>query len=100
MSNIEERLFEIEERNARVEMDKAWETSWVRRLLIVAVTYGVVGLVLMRIHPENAWIDAVIPACGYLLSTLSLPPLKRAWIKRRTGMNGNGNGDDNDDNDL
>lgn len=103
MKSVEERLFEIEERNQRVELDKAWETSWFRRILIAVTTYVVVAAFLMRIHPENALIDAVIPCCGYLLSTLSLPPIKKAWINWRTGgaQSDNEDGDLNDDdNDL
>ena len=34
MPDIEERHRGIEERNTRVEIDKAWETSWTRRGLI------------------------------------------------------------------
>ena len=96
MTNIEERLFEIEERNSRVEMDKAWETSWTRRLIIVAITYAVVTAFLSRVHPENMWIDAIIPCGGYILSTLSLPPLKKAWMKREIENGDNGN-EENDD---
>lgn len=94
---VEDRLNEIEERNQRVEMDKAWEVSWTRRLLIMLVTYIVVALVLSRIHPEGALIDAVIPCVGYLLSTLSLPPLKQYWIDKQ--MNDSDNGDDTKDED-
>ena len=79
--SIEQRLTEIERRNMRVESDKAWETSWTRRLLITAVTYIVVSLVLSRIHPEGAWVDAIIPCCGYILSTFSLPPIRALWVK-------------------
>ena len=32
----------IKERNARVEIDKAWETSLTRKLLILVLTYFVV----------------------------------------------------------
>ncbi len=81
---VEKRLQAIEERNARVEFDKAWEVSWTRRFAILVVTYVVVALVLTRIHPEGAWIDAIIPCFGYILSTLSLPPIKAFWIKRKT----------------
>jgi len=93
--SIEERLFEIEERNNRVEMDKAWETSMTRRLLIVAITYAAAAGFLYRVHPENMWIDAVVPCGGYILSTLSLPALKKAWIARETG-NGENESEDND----
>lgn len=93
MKSIEERLFEIEDRNQRVEFDKAWETSWTRRAIIVAMTYLVVAAFLSRVHPENMWLDALIPCAGYLLSTLSLPSLKKYWMQKEIE-----NGDnDNDD---
>jgi hypothetical protein len=87
MKTIEERIFDIEERNRRVELDKAWEVSWVRRGLILVITYAVVVLILGRIHPEGAFIDAVIPCLGYLLSTLSLPMIRHLWVERRTDDN-------------
>jgi hypothetical protein len=36
MKTIEQRLAAIEERNQRVELDKKWETSWVRRISMSA----------------------------------------------------------------
>ncbi len=36
---VESRLAEIESRNARVENDKAWETSWTRKISILFMTY-------------------------------------------------------------
>lgn len=95
MQSTEERLFEIEERNQRVEYDKAWEVSWTRRVIIAAVTYIVVAAFLSRIHPDNMWFDALIPCIGYLLSTLSLPPLKKYWIEQQISNDENGE-DDND----
>lgn len=96
MKPVEERLFEIEERNQRVEFDKAWETSWTRRVVLVVLTYGVVAAFLSRVHPENMWIDALIPCVGYLLSTLTIPPLKKYWIEKQlvNGDNGEGENDD------
>lgn len=41
---LESRLAEIESRNARVENDKAWETSWTRKLTIAIMTYFIIGL--------------------------------------------------------
>ena len=98
MKSVEERLFEIEERNQRVEFDKAWETSWSRRVSILVVTYIIVAAFLSRVHPENMWLDALIPCVGYLLSTLSLPPLKNYWIQKEIENGDNENDDINSDN--
>lgn len=82
MTSLEPRLAAIEQRNARVETDKAWETSWTRRIAIAVLTYIIIGLTLTLIHAENPWIGAIIPVLGFLLSTLSLPIVKNLWAKR------------------
>lgn len=46
MKNIEKRVENIEKRNERVEKDKAWETSWTRKLSIAVLTYAVVCVYL------------------------------------------------------
>lgn len=74
----------IQERNRRVEQDKAWETSGTRRLVIAVATYVVAGVTLTLIKASNPWLTAFVPTLGWILSTLSLPPLKKWWISRRT----------------
>ncbi len=71
----------IQSRNARVEADKAWETSWVRRTIITLGTYVIIGTYLNILNIENAWLHALIPPTAYILSTLSLPFFKSYWIK-------------------
>ncbi|MDX2028718.1 MAG: hypothetical protein SFW62_08785 [Alphaproteobacteria bacterium] len=83
MSGVEERLQVIEERNMRVGADKAWETSWTRRGLIAGVTYICAVMILNVLGNDSAWENALIPVMGYVVSTLSLPPLKEVWIKHR-----------------
>ena len=82
MANFEQRLAAIEERNSRVETDKAWETSWTRRIVIAVMTYVVIGLMLSLINADRPWLGAVIPTLGFLLSTLSLPVIKTMWARR------------------
>lgn len=43
MNDLEKRVEAIEERNKRVETDKAWETSWTRRICIMVLTNGTTG---------------------------------------------------------
>lgn len=81
-TNLEERVQRIEERNKSVELDKAWETSWTRRLLIVGFTYIAIGIFLTVIHVERPWLSAIVPAVGFTLSTLTMPYFKRAWLKQ------------------
>ncbi|MFH1866900.1 MAG: hypothetical protein ABIJ81_02355 [Patescibacteria group bacterium] len=74
----------IKERNKRVEADKAWELSWTRRFFITAGTYVLAGLWLSIIEANNPWQNAFVPTLGYLISTLTLPIVKRWWLKRGT----------------
>ncbi|HBU09963.1 MAG TPA: hypothetical protein DEB30_04185 [Candidatus Peribacter riflensis] len=82
MENPESQIAAILERNARVEADKAWEVSWCRRITVAVLTYGIATLFLWLIQSPHYWLNAGIPALGYLLSTLSLPWLKRWWVRR------------------
>ncbi len=81
--DLEQRISAIEERNARVERDKAWETSWPRKVLIAVFTYFSVALYLAAIDINHAWLNAIVPTVGFTISTLTLPLFKRIWLKRR-----------------
>ena len=45
---------DINERNKRIEADKAWETSLTRRAIIAAFTYLVVGFYLNLLNVNYA----------------------------------------------
>ncbi|MFH0974114.1 MAG: hypothetical protein V1817_04995 [Candidatus Micrarchaeota archaeon] len=77
------RVARIEARNARVEADKSWETSWARRALLVLFTYLAVGFYLHAIAVPQPWLNALIPSLAFLLSTLTLPFFKEQWLKAR-----------------
>ena len=81
--SLEERISQIEARNQRVEQDKAWETSPIRRLFIALFTYAVMVLVMNSIGVSDPFVSAVIPTLGFILSTLSLSFIKNYWIKHR-----------------
>lgn len=74
-------LQQVKERNARVETDKAWETSWARRFFIAFITYWVAVFYMNSAGLGHAFLGAFVPTGGYLLSTLSLPYLKQFWIE-------------------
>ena len=84
IKNLEKEIEIIKDRNFRVESDKAWETSWARKLFITVGTYIIAGIWLVIIHDNFPWLKAFVPAVGYLLSTLSLPFIKKWWIKNET----------------
>ena len=81
--DIEKEIRKIQERNKKVEMDKAWETSFTRKILIAAGTYLVIVLVMMALGMASPFVGAIIPTLGFLLSTLSIDFAKSIWIKRK-----------------
>lgn len=82
VDDLETRLSAVEQRNRRVDGDKAWETSLTRRALIMAFTYVIVLLYGFAIDAGNPALNAVIPAAGFLLSTVTVPAVKRRWLGR------------------
>jgi hypothetical protein len=82
MTIIEERLEKIEQRNTKVEADKAWETSWTRRFFIALFTYLVISLYMSVIGVNQPLLNAIIPTIGFLLSTLTLSFVKKIWIDK------------------
>ncbi len=72
----------IKERNKKVELDKAWETSFVRRLCICILTYIVVVVYsIITKNVTNIWISSLVPVIGFTLSTLSLKVVRKMWEK-------------------
>lgn len=80
IEEIEEEIDSIKERNRSVEADKAWETSWSRRIVITVLTYIFLGAYLWSIQVPRPWMNAVVPAVAFILATAVLPPLKKLWL--------------------
>lgn len=76
---IKARISEIENRNARVELEKAWELSLTRKFSILLLTFLSTALLFLCL--EAPWYNAIIPTLGFYLSTLSLPIIKKWWTK-------------------
>ncbi len=81
IDELEKRLDGIESRNKKVEADKAWETSWTRKILVAIFTYLAIALYLKYIVHVEPWINAIVPTVGFLLSTLTLSWFKNFWVK-------------------
>ena len=79
MDTLEVEIQNLKERNKRVEMDKAWERSWTRRISIMALTFIVASIWLLVIKENHVLLKAMVPVLGYLLSTLSIPQIKKFW---------------------
>ena len=77
---IEKEIEQIKQRNKRVEQDKAWETSWTRRICIMILTYIVVIIYSYLIRRTNKIaLSSLVPVIGFTLSTLSLKLIRRIW---------------------
>lgn len=81
--NIKERLAVIEERNRRVENDKAWEVSITRRALIALLTFALIGSYLTWLKVNRSWLHAMVPTVGFLLSTIVIHKIKQIWLRKR-----------------
>ena len=85
MPSIEELQLEIEEikkRNQRVEADKAWKTSWTRKIVVSILTYIVIVVFFYFAGLPKPFINAIVPAVAFVLSTLTVPLFKKWWVKR------------------
>jgi hypothetical protein len=78
---LEERILKIEKRNREVELNKSWEVSWTRKILVAIFTYLAIALYLKFVVRIDPWINAIVPTTGFLLSTLTLPFFKTFWEK-------------------
>lgn len=81
--DLEKEIKEIKERNQKVELNKAWETSWTRKLCIMILTYIVVVLYSFTINKiSNIFLSSLVPVIGFTLSTLSLNAIRKIWEKK------------------
>ena len=83
--NLEKEIKEIKERNKRVEKDKAWETSWTRRICIMVLTYVVVIIYSYVIRKtDSIFLSSLVPVIGFTLSTLSLGIIRKIWDNKKS----------------
>ncbi|MBI2672739.1 hypothetical protein HYX19_00615 [Candidatus Woesearchaeota archaeon] len=81
VKKLEEKINNIENRNKKVEADKSWETSHTRRFLLITFTYLAIGFYFRAINISQPWLNAIVPAIAFMISTLTLPFFKRIWLK-------------------
>jgi len=81
LESLQAEIDKIKARNTRVEIDKSWETSWTRKFTILILTYFVVFLFFIVNNLPNPFINSIVPTLGFFLSTLSVPWIKKLWIK-------------------
>ncbi|MAG11753.1 MAG: hypothetical protein CMI52_03015 [Parcubacteria group bacterium] len=83
IQKIKQFLLALHKRNKRVEADKAWETCWTRRILIAVLTYFVIVLFFWAADLPRPFVNSIVPAVAFVLSTLSMPLFKKIWLKNR-----------------
>jgi len=83
LEKLENEINKIKERNARVEGDKAWETSLTRRIIVAIGTYALSLLLFVVINAPNPFLAALVPTFGFILSTLTIPFFRSWWLKKQ-----------------
>ena len=83
INNLEKEIEKIKERNKKVELDKAWETSWIRRFGIMILTYIVIIYSYLVRNYDNIFLSSLVPVIGFSLSTLSLKFIRKIWEKNK-----------------
>ena len=83
IEQIKKDIEEIKARNARVDLNKAWETSFARKILITILTYIVIVLFFFFAELPKPFLSAIVPTIGFVLSTASIPFFKRLWMKNQ-----------------
>jgi len=81
LEDLEKEVAVIQKRNSKVEKEKAWETSFMRRALLMVFTYLAIGFYLQVIDIDKPWVNAIVPTLGFFLSTLTLPFFREVWEK-------------------
>jgi len=82
LDEIRREIDAIKKRNKRVEADKAWEISWVRHILIAALTYIVIIIFMFMAEIDQPFVAALVPSLAYLISMSTLHYFKKWWIAK------------------
>lgn len=80
---MEQEINTIKERNRRVELDKSWETGWARRIIIFVLTYLIIVIFMYFSRLPDPFLNAIVPALAFVLSTLTLSFFKKLWLKNK-----------------
>ncbi|MCD4740535.1 hypothetical protein K8R43_05090 [archaeon] len=81
IEELEKEIKEIKQRNKVVEGNKSWETSWARKIVIFVLTYIAISAYFYFAQLPDPFLNAVVPAFAFVLSTLTLPFFKKHWLK-------------------
>lgn len=82
LREVETEIENIKKRNKIVEENKAWETSWTRKICILTYMVVIIYSYLVRNY-DNIFLSSLVPVIGFTLSTLSLRFVRKIWSKNR-----------------
>ncbi|MFC1732947.1 hypothetical protein ACFL6I_21820 [candidate division KSB1 bacterium] len=80
-ASIKKEIEKIKQRNKKVEADKAWETSWSRKIIVAILTYIVIVVFFYFAGLPKPFVNSIVPAVAFVLSTSTLPYFKKFWLK-------------------
>jgi hypothetical protein len=83
LESLQNEIDALKARNAKVEANKAWETSSLRIGTIVGITYFVAVLLMISLGTPQPFFAALMPTVGFFLSTQTLPVLQRWYLRKR-----------------
>jgi hypothetical protein len=72
LEQLQAEITSIQTRNARVEKEKAWETSWQRHVSIAITTYAVMLMLFSLLDDARPFVNALLSTIGYLISVFSM----------------------------
>ena len=82
LKELEKEIAKVKVRNKRVEADKAWETSFTRKILVTVFTYFVIVLFFYFAELPKPFVNSIVPALAFLLSTVTLSFFKKMWMEK------------------
>jgi hypothetical protein len=83
MEDLQTQINEIKQRNARVEADKARETSRARKIIIALLTYIVIIIFFYTAKLPHPRLNAIVPTIGFILSTLGFDAIKKMRLQHK-----------------
>lgn len=78
---LKKEIVQINDRNKRVELDKAWELSWTRKFIVAFLTYAVVVCFFIFAKLPDPFVNSIVPALAFIVSNLALPVFKKIWMR-------------------
>lgn len=83
LKKLSTEIEQIKSRNKKVEIEKAWEISNERKIVIAILTCFTTILFMFIIGDSKPIVNGIFATIGFILSTLSLDFLKQIWIAKK-----------------